>query len=95
MGMIDLDSRVLNDAISDLTHAATLLELQSDSLGQIAGIVEGAWNSENTGTLCSCIHQTKQKLSGTAGGIKGASNALMVTYTEAKAIENTANLVSK
>lgn len=84
MADINIDSAVINAAAEELRQAKTIIDLQCNTLKEVAQIIETSYQCNETVRLKSCIDMTRQRLGRTGEEFKDIATSLQFALNKAR-----------
>lgn len=84
MADINIDASVIEYAVEELRQAKQIIDLQCNTLNEVAQIVESSFQCNETMRLKNCIEQTQYRLSSTGEEFKDIAGSLQFAVTKAK-----------
>ena len=84
MADINIDSAVINSAADELKQAKEIIDLQCNTLNEVAQIIENSFQCSETVRLRNCVNSTRQKLEKTGDEFKDIANSLQCSIAVAK-----------
>lgn len=84
MADINIDSEVMKAAAEELRQAKTIIDLQCNTLKEVAQIIETSYQCSETARLKSCIEQTRQRLGRTGEEFKDIATSLQFALGKAR-----------
>ena len=76
MAEIKANAGTLSRTANTLRQAATQLDLQRDTLNEVAQIVEAAWTSQSTATFSECIRRTARNVKQAGNNVRSSARTL-------------------
>lgn len=84
MADINIDSEVMKAAAEELRQAKTIIDLQCNTLKEVAQIIETSYQCNETVRLKNCIEQTRQRLGRTGEEFKDIATSLQFALGKAR-----------
>lgn len=84
MADINIDSEVMKAAAEELRQAKTIIDLQCNTLKEVAQIIETSYQCSETARLKNCIEQTRQRLGRTGEEFKDIATSLQFALSKAR-----------
>lgn len=84
MADINIDSEVMKAAAEELRQAKTIIDLQCNTLKEVAQIIETSYQCSETARLKNCIEKTRQRLGRTGEEFKDIATSLQFALSKAR-----------
>lgn len=87
MAKINTDVRTLKQTAQSLRQSATELELQKNTLNEVAGMVEAAWISQSTAAFAECVRKVGKNVNRAESAVRSSARSLEGTARKIELLE--------
>lgn len=87
MANINANTTVLKEAAGSLRNTAEILELQENTLNEVAALIENAWRSPSSGELADCVRKTRKNVNKIGNALRSSSRSLSSAATKIQVLE--------
>lgn len=87
MANVNVNTSVLNEAAASLRNTAEILELQENTLNEVAALIENAWRSRSTGELVDCAKKIRKNVNKVENALRSSARSLSSAAKKAKDLE--------
>lgn len=76
MANINANTGAINQAAGNLRNTAEILELQENTLNEVAALIESAWRSSSSGELADCVRKTRKNVNKIGNSLRSSARSL-------------------
>lgn len=87
MANINADTAALNRAAGNLRNVAEILELQENTLNEVAALIENAWRSNSSGELADCVRKTRKGVNKVGNSLRSSARSLSSAARKIQVLE--------
>lgn len=87
MANINANTAEINQAAENLRNTAEILELQENTLNEVAALIENSWRSNSSGELADCVRKTKKSVNKIGNSLRSSARSLSSAARKIQALE--------
>lgn len=87
MANINANTGALKQASANLRNTVEILELQENTLNEVAALIENAWRSKSSGELADCVRKTRKNVNKIGNALRSSARSLNSAASRIKDLE--------